>query len=87
MPEFDIGSLIYGRQVAIDLIKKHMKILLEFLRPIYEERIVRCEKCLSESTPRVAFDIIWYLLKPGTDVDIHIDESSQVAVVKDEAWW
>ncbi|KAJ5489840.1 hypothetical protein N7453_010665 [Penicillium expansum] len=70
-------------QEEIDLTKKHMQILLEFLRPIREERIVRCEEYLSESTARVAFDMIWYLLKPGMDVYIHIDGSPQAAVVID----
>lgn len=68
-------------QEESDLIKKHMQILLEFLRPIREERIVRCEEYLSGSTPQVAFDMIWYLLKPGMDVYIHINGSPQAAVV------
>jgi hypothetical protein len=70
-------------QEESDLIKKHMQILLEFLRPIREERIVKFEDHLSESNPRVAFDMIWYLLKPGMDVYIHIDGSPQAAVIRD----
>jgi hypothetical protein len=72
-----------NNQKGTDLIKKHMQNLLEFLRPIREERIVRCEELLSESTARVAFDMIWYLLKPGMDVYIHVDGSPQAAVVID----
>lgn len=70
-------------QEESDLVKKHMQILLEFLRPIREERIVKCEDHLSESNPRVAFDMIWYLLRPGMDVYIHIDGSPQAAVIRD----
>ncbi|KAJ5452459.1 hypothetical protein N7445_000642 [Penicillium cf. griseofulvum] len=70
-----------NKQKGIDLTKKHMQILLEFLRPIREERILRFEEYLSESPARVAFDMIWYLLKPGMDVYIHIDGSPQAAVV------
>ncbi|EGU83598.1 hypothetical protein FOXB_05846 [Fusarium oxysporum f. sp. conglutinans Fo5176] len=45
----------------------HAQHLMEFLRPIHTESILACEKYLSNSVPQVAFDMIWYPLKPGTD--------------------
>ncbi|KAJ5691938.1 hypothetical protein N7462_001361 [Penicillium macrosclerotiorum] len=64
-------------------IQKHIQNLLDFLRPIRENKILDCERNLAESTPRVTFDMIWYLLKPGMDVYVHIDGSIQAAVLTD----
>ncbi|KAJ5658517.1 uncharacterized protein N7484_002166 [Penicillium longicatenatum] len=72
-----------NKEIEIDLQKKHIQILLDFLRPIREERILRCEETLSEPTARVAFDMIWYLLKPGMDVYFLIDGSPQAGVIID----
>lgn len=72
-----------GNTQRIDLTKKHMQHLIEFLRPIYQERILACRKNLSDSVPRVAFDMIWYLLTPGTDVYVQVDGSTHAAVVMD----
>lgn len=66
-----------------DTMKRHMQHLMEFLRPLYQERILNCEKHLSDSVPRVAFDMIWYLLKPGIDVYVHMEGSIHAAVVLD----
>jgi hypothetical protein len=70
-----------GNTQMIDLKKGHMKHLIEFIRPIYEGRILTCQKSLHDSVPRVAFDMIWYLLTPGTDVYVQVDGSTHAAVV------
>ncbi|CAI7628266.1 unnamed protein product [Penicillium viridicatum] len=70
-----------GNTQMIDLKKGHMQHLIEFIRPIYEGRILTCQKSLHDSVPRVAFDMIWYLLTPGTDVYVQVDGSTHAAVV------
>lgn len=72
-----------GNAQRIDQLKKHAQHLLDFIRPIYQEHILTCQRHLSDSVPRVAFDMIWYLLKPGIDVYIHVDGSTHAAVVLD----
>lgn len=65
--------------------KVHMQHLIEFLRPIYTECVLPCQKYLAESVPRIAFNMIWYLLKPGTDVYVQYHGSTYAAVVI-EVW-
>ncbi|KAF5558747.1 TOB3 (member of AAA-ATPase family) [Fusarium phyllophilum] len=60
----------------------HAKHLMEFLEPIYTESILTCQKHLSNSVPQAEFDMIWYLLKPGTDVYVQIKGSTHAAVVR-----
>ncbi|KAL7766991.1 hypothetical protein ACKLNR_004907 [Fusarium oxysporum f. sp. zingiberi] len=64
-----------------DLKVVHAQHLMEFLRPIYTESISACQKHLSNSVPRVAFDMVWYPFKPGTDVYVQVDGSTHAAVV------
>lgn len=61
--------------------KEHMQHLVNFLRPIYQESILPCLSHISGSVPRVAFDTLWYLLRPGTDVYVQADGSAYTAVV------
>ena len=63
------------------LIKEHMKHLLGYLKPIYEDSVPRFERMLCAPSPRVRFDMIWYLLKPGTDVYVRAYNPVYVAVV------
>lgn len=51
-----------------ELQQNHMRYLYEFAEPLYRADVVPCEQHLSEVCPRIAFDMIWYLFKPGTDV-------------------
>ncbi|KAJ5335437.1 hypothetical protein N7452_007840 [Penicillium brevicompactum] len=61
----------------------HLQHLVDFLRPIYQELMLTYQKHISDPVPQVAFDKIWYLLKPGTDVYVQVDGSVYVAVVID----
>jgi hypothetical protein len=70
-----------SKDQGTDLKAVHTQHLMDFLRPIYTESILACEKHLSNSVPQVAFDMIWYPLKPGTDVYVQLDGSTQAAVV------
>ncbi|KAJ5744745.1 hypothetical protein N7533_009615 [Penicillium manginii] len=72
-----------GNAKNMDLTKYHMQHLMEFLRPIYQECILTYQRNISDSVPQVAFDMIWYLLKPGADVYVQVDESTHAAVVMD----
>ncbi|KAH7469538.1 hypothetical protein FOMA001_g14298 [Fusarium oxysporum f. sp. matthiolae] len=64
-----------------DLKVVHSQHLMEFLRPIYTESILTCQEHLSSSVPQVAFDMVWYPLKPGTDVYVQVDGSTHAAIV------
>ncbi|EXL77363.1 hypothetical protein FOPG_08129 [Fusarium oxysporum f. sp. conglutinans race 2 54008] len=65
----------------------HAQHLMEFLRPIHTESILACEKYLSNSVPQVAFDMIWYPLKPGTDVYVQLDGSTHAAGAGSDGSW
>ena len=71
----------FGQFKTADLVKEHMGHLLDFLRPIYEASVPQCEKMLCEPNPRVTFDMLWYLLRPGTDVYAGAHSCVHVAVV------
>ncbi|KAJ5337097.1 uncharacterized protein N7506_005119 [Penicillium brevicompactum] len=68
---------------SIERTKDHLQHLVDFLRPIYQELMLTYQKHISDPVPQVAFDKIWYLLKPGTDVYVQVDGSIYVAVVID----
>ena len=67
----------------VERTKDHLQHLVDFLRPIYQELMLTYQKHISDPVPQVAFDKIWYLLKPGTDVYVQVDRSVYVAVVID----
>lgn len=64
-----------------------MRHLYEFAKPLYRENVGSCEQHLSEPCPRIAFDMIWYLLKPGTDVYVQSEGITFVGVVLDLMKW
>ncbi|KUL88915.1 hypothetical protein ZTR_03489 [Talaromyces verruculosus] len=66
-----------------ELQKNHMRHLYEFAEPLYHTNVIPCEQHLSEACPRIAFDMIWYLLKPGTDVYVQAAGIIFVGVVVD----
>jgi hypothetical protein len=68
-----------------ELQKNHLRHLYEFAEPLYHANVVPCKQHLSEACPRIAFDMIWYLLKPGTDVYIQSEGVTFVGVVIDIA--
>ncbi|KAL6912573.1 hypothetical protein FSST1_010333 [Fusarium sambucinum] len=70
-----------GNNQHADRLKLHMKDLLEFLRPIHMERNLLYQQHICKSIPQVSCDMIWYLLKPGTDVYIQSERSTHAAVV------
>lgn len=63
--------------------KDHMRYLYDFAEPLYHKIAVPCEQYLSEACPRIAFDMIWYLLKPGIDVYVQYEGLTFVGVVMD----
>ncbi|KAF5679674.1 TOB3 (member of AAA-ATPase family) [Fusarium circinatum] len=70
-----------SKNTGADLKTMHAQFLMAFLRPIYKESILACQEHLSNSVPQVAFDMIWYPLRPGTDVYVQLDGSTHAAVV------
>lgn len=64
-----------------ELQRNHMKHLYKFAEPLYHAKVVLCEQYLSEACPRVAFDMVWYLLKPGTDVYVQSEGTTFAGVV------
>jgi hypothetical protein len=43
----------------------HLRVLLDFLKPVAEQVIGPAERRLQKREPTVTFDTIWYLLRPG----------------------
>ncbi len=67
---------------TIRLEKDHVRYLCEFLKPLYETRILPYSKRLREPSPSFPFDMLWYVFAPGTDVYFRTGESTyQVCVV------
>lgn len=62
---------------------EHMKVLYDYLRPLYEGSIKPCLSTLSQSPPMVSFDMLWYLFRPGTDVYVQLDDMVSVCVVRE----
>lgn len=79
----DGGNDSNRKKMPLSLTMEHMKTLYAFLKPLYDASMPTCEKYLSEPSPRLAFDMVWYLFKPGTDVYIRGDGITYVAVVVD----
>ncbi|KAI4115146.1 MAG: hypothetical protein LQ338_007899, partial [Usnochroma carphineum] len=48
--------------------KKHVRHLYEHLKPYYDSSVLTAQKLLENDPPRIAFDMLWYVFKPGTDV-------------------
>jgi len=78
-PEQDSSFMDEVRQLQ----KEHMRHLYGYLKPLYHASVLSCQRHLSESPPRVAFDMMWYLFKPGTDVYIRKDGMVHACVVSD----
>jgi hypothetical protein len=62
---------------------EHMKLLYNFLKPQYDNRIKPCLDGLSQPVPKIAFDMIWYLFRPGLDVYAQSDDMISVCVVRE----
>lgn len=66
-----------------ELQKSHLKHLYEFVEESYHAKVIPCEQDLSGPCPQITFDMIWYLLKPGTDVYAQSDGIVFAGVVLD----
>lgn len=70
-------------ETSAQLQRQHMQHLYQFLKPLHDARVIPCQRFLSEPVPRVAFDMLWYLFKPGTDVYVRSDGVLHACVVAD----
>ncbi|KAL9003808.1 MAG: hypothetical protein Q9188_003350 [Gyalolechia gomerana] len=61
---------------------KHVRYLYDFLKPEYDTFVVWAQRLLKDDPPRVAFDMLWYVFKPGTDVYIEKHTTAYAAVVR-----
>lgn len=62
---------------------EHVKQLYDFLKPQHDALVLPIQEQLKKDHPRVTFDMLWYVFKPGTDVYVDIAGSIQTCVVKD----
>lgn len=60
---------------------QHMKLLYNFLKPQYDDSIKRCLDSLSQPVPKISFDMLWYLFRPGVDVYIQSYDLISVCVI------
>ncbi|KAL8697714.1 MAG: hypothetical protein Q9201_006975, partial [Fulgogasparrea decipioides] len=70
-----------GVEGALRLEREHVRRLYEFLKPRYQAQVVPAQDHLKKSQPLIAFDMLWYLFRPGTDVYIWDKGSAYVCVV------
>lgn len=61
---------------------QHMKLLYNFLKPRYDDRIKPCLDGLSQPVPKISFDMLWYLFRPGVDVYVQSDDMVSVCVIR-----
>lgn len=60
---------------------QHMKLLYNFLKPRYDDSIKPCLDTLSQPVPKISFDMLWYLFRPGVDVYVQSDDMISVCVI------
>ncbi|PGH01694.1 hypothetical protein AJ79_07848 [Helicocarpus griseus UAMH5409] len=65
----------------VQLQADHVRSLYIFLKPRYEALILPCQKHLAQPIPCVAFDMLWYIFRPGTAVYIETSGAVHVCVV------
>lgn len=61
--------------------RKHFRHLYSFLRPIYESSVLPCQKLLQQSSPSIAFEMLWFIFRPGTDVYRKTPQGTETYVV------
>ena len=61
----------------------HLTCLYDFLHPLYDELVTPSRILLEGEQPKISFDMLWYLFKPGIDVYTHTRFGLQAAVVLD----
>ena len=82
----DKGNLDTQQQSANNISQlqmDHLQQLLVYLAPIYQSKVLPIQQALEGATPRIAFDMLWYIFKPGTDVYLNISGTVQICVVRD----
>lgn len=67
-------------QPAQALVCTHLKILRDFLKPIYEDLQSAIQPTIQVNA--IKFDLLWYVLRPGTDVYIITDGIPHVCVIE-----
>ncbi|KAL8707333.1 MAG: hypothetical protein Q9220_007623 [cf. Caloplaca sp. 1 TL-2023] len=70
-----------GDAESLHLEKEHVRHLYEFLKPRHETQVVSTQRYLGRSRPLIAYDMLWYLFRPGTDVYIWVDSLPFACVV------
>ncbi|MCJ1386224.1 hypothetical protein MMC17_009350 [Xylographa soralifera] len=65
----------------LQLEESHMRYLYEFLRPSYAASMIQYQSGLSEPSPRVSFDMLWCLFRPGIDVYIRTEDVIHTCVI------
>lgn len=68
---------------VLRLQRQHMWHLFTFLHFQYDTRVVPCQMHLEEPSPRVAFDMLWFIFKPGTNVYVWTNKAVHACVVAD----
>ncbi|KAI1119341.1 hypothetical protein F5Y14DRAFT_394985 [Nemania sp. NC0429] len=62
---------------------EHTQHLYDYLKPIFDTSVVTCLDALGQSTPKVSFEVLWYIFEPGTDVYVSKDSEWFVCVVSE----
>ncbi|KAL9018311.1 MAG: hypothetical protein Q9185_004414 [Variospora sp. 1 TL-2023] len=68
---------------VLRLKRKHVRLLCEHLKPHYDSGVMPSLKLLENDPPRIAFDMLWYVFKPGTDVYLQENGLVYTCVVAD----
>jgi len=61
---------------------RHVTVLRDFLKVQYEAQVLPCIKKLSQPTPRIRYDMLWYLFRPGDTVYVQGVEDVYACVVQ-----
>jgi len=61
---------------------KHMALLRDFLKVQYECQVLPCISALLQETPKIRYDMLWYLFRPGDTVYVQGKEDVYACVMK-----
>ena len=62
---------------------EHLNHLYDFLKPIYNDRVLPCLEELDNPSPRVTFAMLWWIYKPGTSVYVRTSRVVHTCIIAD----
>ena len=62
---------------------EHLNHLYDFLKPLYDDRVLPCQEQFDNPSPRVTFAMLWWIYKPGTSVHVRTSRVVYTCIIAD----